>query len=46
MKNFTFRTLQKNIKKILSQLDRNMNTRRHELFNYENTPDMEVWKAS
>ena len=23
----------------------NINTRRHELFNYENTPDMEVWKA-
>lgn len=43
--NFTFLELYEKYKKNLIIIGSNINTRRHELFNWENTPNMEIWKA-
>lgn len=43
--NFTFLELYEKYKKNLTIIGSNVNTRNHELFNYQNTPDMELWKA-
>lgn len=43
--NCTFLELYQKYKKNLIIIGSNINTDRYELFNYQNTPDMELWKA-
>ena len=43
--NFTFAELFQKYQKNLTIIGSNINKRKHELFNHQNTPDMEIWKA-
>ena len=43
--NYTFQDLYDNYQKKLIIVGSNINTRSHEIFNVENTPQMELWKA-